>query len=105
MSEQAMLVPTEIGRANQHDVKVIWQDGHQSLYLARALRLACPCAACVDEMTGQIRLIATNIPEDVHPLKIDLIGRYAMGIHWSDGHQTGIYAFNRLRKLCPCCQG
>ena len=102
MSE-TVVVPVEVGRANQHDVKIRWQDGHESVYPARELRLACPCAGCVDEMTGQIRLIATSVAQDVRPLKIDLIGRYAISIQWSDGHSTGIYAFDRLRKMCPGC--
>ncbi len=40
-----------------------------------------------------------SIPDDIHPLKIHSVGRYAMGIHWSDGHSTGIYAYDFLRKL------
>ncbi len=92
-------VPIEIGRANAHDVRIKWQDGHESLYPARELRLACPCAACVDEVTGQVRVIATSIAQNVHPVKIDLIGRYAISIQWSDGHNTGIYSFEYLRKL------
>ena len=103
MSNGQVPIPKEIGRANEHDVKVIWKDGHESVYPARALRLNCPCAGCVDEMTGQMRLIASSVPQDVRPLKIDLVGRYAMSVHWSDGHQTGIYAFDRLRRMCPCC--
>ena len=97
-------MPVEIGRASQHDVKIIWRDGHVSVYPARALRLACPCAGCVDEVTGQVRLTAASIPHNVHPLKIDLVGRYAISIQWSDGHNTGIYAFDRLRKMCSCCR-
>lgn len=104
MIQQHSLIPVEIGRANQHDVKITWQDGHESVYPVRELRLACPCAGCLDEMTGQIRLIATSVPQDVHPLKIDLVGRYAITIQWSDGHSTGIYPFELLRKLCPCGQ-
>ena len=100
-----MPVPREIGRANQQDVKITWQDGHESIYPARDLRLKCPCAGCVDEVTGQLRLIASSIPQDVHPVKVDLIGRYAISVQWSDGHNTGIYAFDRLRKMCPCCEG
>lgn len=123
--------PVEIGRASTHDVKIRWDDGHESVYPARELRLKCPCAACVDEMTGQTRLtpppvaaaeggaaanaagpsdkrtgggvITSSIAETVHPVKIDLVGRYAIAIHWSDGHNTGIYTFDLLRKLCPCC--
>lgn len=98
MSETAIPTPAEIGRANQHDVKVRWQDGHESLYLARELRLACPCAGCVDEVTGHIRVLPANVPQDVHPLKIEIVGRYAIAIHWSDGHHTGIYSFEYLRN-------
>ncbi len=104
MSLTSGQTPVEIGRANQHDVKITWQDGHVSTYPARELRLACPCAACVDEVTGHVRVIATSVPQDVHPLKIDVVGRYAISVQWSDGHNTGIYPFDRLRKICPCEQ-
>ena len=98
------LIPVEIGRANEADVKITWQDGHVSVYPARELRLQCPCAGCIDEVTGEVRVIATSVPQNVRPLKVDLIGRYAISLQWSDGHNTGIYAFDRLRKLCPCCK-
>jgi DUF971 family protein len=104
MSERQSPVPREIGRANQHDIKVKWQDGHESIYPARQLRLACPCAGCVDEVTGQHRITARAVPEDVKPLGIQLVGRYAISIQWSDGHNTGIYAFDYLRERCPCCR-
>ena len=103
MSVGGTATPVEIGRANQYDVKIRWQDGHESVYPARELRLACPCAGCVDEVTGQVRLNAASVAQNVHPVKIELVGRYAIAIHWSDGHNTGIYAFDRLRQLCPCC--
>lgn len=99
MIQEPSLIPAEIGRANQHDVKIRWHDGHESVYPARELRMSCPCAACVDEMTGQVRVIATSIAQNVHPVKIDLIGRYAISIQWSDGHNTGIYTFEYLRNL------
>lgn len=95
-------VPVEIGRANVHDVAVHWHDGHASVYPARALRLQCPCAGCVDEVTGGSRLVEASVSADVHPLAIQLVGRYGMAIRWSDGHGTGIYAFDRLRAACPC---
>ena len=40
-----------------------------------------------------------SVPEDVHPLKLETVGRYALQIDWSDGHSTGIYPFRRLREL------
>ena len=101
-SAASRVTPVEIGRANVHDVRIAWADGHASLLPARALRLQCPCAGCVDEVTGQMRLIASGVPSDVHPLTINLVGQYAINIQWSDGHATGIYAFDYLRRLCPC---
>lgn len=104
MMTAEMPVPLEIGRANQYDVKIVWQDGHESVYPARELRLKCPCAGCVDEITGQLRIVPSTVPQDVRPLTIDLVGRYAISIQWSDGHSTGIYAFDKLRNMCPCCK-
>ncbi len=103
MAATGLPAPLEIGRTNEHDVKIIWQDDHVSIYPALELRLKCPCALCIDEMTGVVRVIATSVPQDVHPVKIDLVGRYAIAITWSEGHRTGIYSFDYLRKLCPCC--
>lgn len=100
--EQPPPIPSEIIRANVHDVLIKWKDGHESLFQARELRLACPCAGCIDEMTGERRFDPQTISQEVHPLKISLIGRYAITIEWSDGHRTGIYSFTRLRQLCPC---
>ena len=65
----------------------------------RALRLACACAQCVDEWSGEGRLDPQSVPEDVHPVSVRPVGRYAIQIDWSDGHDTGIYPFQRLRAL------
>ena len=102
MAQTVGLVPIEIGRANEHDLKIVWQAGHISVYPARELRLCCPCAECKDELSGVVRIIASTIPADVHPVRVNLVGHYAIALHWSDGHHTGIYPFDYLRKLCPC---
>ena len=93
------LRPVEIGRAHEHDVKIRWRDGQEVVYSARFLRLHCPCAMCVDELTGVHRLQESAVPEDVHPVSIEPVGRYAIQIHWSDGHSTGIYTWERLHEL------
>ena len=97
--EQSISAPVEIGRANEHDILITWKDGKQTLFPARFLRLACPCAACVEEMTGRKILDESTVPEDVHPLSIVPVGRYAIQIQWSDGHNTGIYTWDRLHDL------
>ena len=80
--------------------------GHQGFFPARPLRLACPCAACVEEMTGRPVLDPASVPPDVRPVSLALVGAYGLRITWSDGHGTGIYTFDRLLQSCPCerCQ-
>ena len=104
MSELRSVVPVEIGRENENDIKIHWKDGHKSIYHSKELRLLCPCASCVEEMTGNRLLDPETVPEDVHPLKVNLVGRYAIEISWSDDHSTGIYSFETLRNICPCCR-
>jgi DUF971 family protein len=84
-------------------VRIEWdQAGHAWLYPARALRLACPCAGCVEEMSGRALLEPATVAPDVRPDSLELVGSYGLRIHWSDGHHTGIYTFDLLRRLCGC---
>ncbi len=92
-------IPVEIGRANQWDIKIHWDNGHEHVFPARFLRMSCPCAACVEEMTGRKMLTDETVAVDVHPLSIHPVGRYAVQIQWSDGHQTGIFTWERLWQL------
>src|SRR5262245_3094935 len=64
---------------------------------ARDLRLACPCAMCVEEMSGRALLDPMSVPLDVRPVRLSLVGGYGLRIDWSDGHSTGIYPFAWLR--------
>jgi len=64
------------------------------------LRFFCPCASCVDEMTGQRILKETSIPKGVSPKKVTPVGRYAVQILWSDSHSTGIFHYDRIYELC-----
>ncbi len=99
MDSDIRIKPEEISRANEHDVKIVWKDGHESIYPARELRLKCPCALCIDEITRKPLIVETEIPLDVYPKKIKLVGRYALSVDWSDGHTTGIYTFESLRFM------
>jgi len=91
--------PTKIAQAGPRRLAITWADGVESAYDVRELRLACGCAQCVDEWSGAGRLDPAAVPEDVHPLRIEPVGRYAIQIAWSDGHASGIYPFRRLREL------
>ena len=76
--------------------------GHAALFEARRLRLSCPCAECVEEMSGRPILDAGAVPEDVRALALRLVGAYALHVSWSDGHTSGIYPWDRLLAGCPC---
>lgn len=91
--------PTQIQQHDARTLAISWADGAETHFDVRALRLACGCAACVDEWTGQELLSPESVPDDVSPLRIQPVGRYAIQIDWSDGHSTGIYPFERLRRL------
>jgi ATP-binding protein involved in chromosome partitioning len=95
------VIPFAINRQDD-GLLIEWDAGHQGFFPARALRLACPCAACVEEMTGRPMLDPRHVPEDIRPLSLALVGAYGLRIAWSDGHGTGIYTFDRLRDTCPC---
>jgi len=92
-------VPKAMKQAGPRELAISWTDGHESVYDVRMLRLACPCAQCVDEMSGKKLLNESAVPNDVKPVVINPVGRYAIHIDWSDGHRTGIYTYAHLRSL------
>jgi DUF971 family protein len=99
MSPQDKRVPKAIRRRSD-GLEIDWGTGGGVAFLpARALRLACPCAGCVDEMTHRAILDPANVPDDVRPDRIELVGAYGLRIYWSDGHATGIYTFDMLKDV------
>ncbi len=81
-------------------LRIEWTDGLVFELPYLDVRFACPCAACVDEHTGQRIVEKQKLMPDVRPLSASLVGRYAVEFAWSDGHRTGIYDYTRLRQLC-----
>jgi ATP-binding protein involved in chromosome partitioning len=86
-------------RTNPRTLSVLWEDGHQTSFDVRDLRLACPCALCVEEMSGQPLLDPSKVRPDVAPVTLTSVGSYGITIKWNDGHSTGIYSFESLRAL------
>ena len=87
---------------------VRWRDGHESHYGFDDLRKVCPCADCrtaeAEKPTGGFQVLAGPVVRrgEIRIVEISPVGRYALGFTWSDGHRTGIYSFDFLRRLCPC---
>jgi DUF971 family protein len=89
--------PEAIDVTGDGAVQILWPGGSQVTIPAVRLRDLCPCAGCVEEGTGRKLLDPATIPTDIRPLQIVAVGNYAVQIHWSDGHSTGIYSWQTLR--------
>ena len=112
MTDEAAAVnrPAEIICDPEHGLlRIVWQDGHDSLFELAALRPRCPCAICSGEM-GIPGIVHADTPftsEQCTLSDIREVGRYALQPIWSDGHDSGYFTFELLRSLCPCavCSG
>ncbi|MDE2293258.1 MAG: DUF971 domain-containing protein [Elusimicrobia bacterium] len=95
--------PEKLEKVGDERFRVRWEDGHVSEYTFRRLRLACRCANCRDEFTGAPLLDPATVPADLKATKATMVGNYAVAFQFSDGHGSGIYTFESLREICPCC--
>jgi ATP-binding protein involved in chromosome partitioning len=95
----ARTTPIGLRRLNARTLSVLWADGRRDDLDVRDLRLACHCALCIEEMSGRKLLDPRRVGLDVSPRVITSIGNYAIGVDWSEGHNSGIYSFDYLRML------
>ena len=101
--------PEEISEFSDTALSILWDDGHESIYLYEDLRKHCPCASCNQlrkskEKKSSFRRsipLTINTP-NITPRRIEPVGQYALRFYWSDRHSTGIYTFQFIRELCSC---
>ena len=85
------------------ELAIRWEDGGESFISLEQLRRACPCAGCHGEMDilGNVyknpdrKLTATAFQLQ----RFVPVGGYAIQLFWADGHNSGLYAFDYLRRL------
>ncbi|MBR2198651.1 MAG: DUF971 domain-containing protein [Fibrobacter sp.] len=94
-----MIQPKKVFRTPEGDLGFDWNDGTRSVFSPYRLRLACPCALCVDEHTGEKLLDESSVSKDIKILQVQSVGRYAVGISFDDGHRSGIYPYDKLVEL------
>src|SRR5277367_1009660 len=85
------------------ELAIKWEDGAEQFVALEVLRRACPCAGCNGErdIMGQLH----KGPEQ--PLsarsfqlaRLDIVGGYGVQPLWADGHGSGIFSFDYLRRL------
>jgi len=50
-------------------------------------------------LTGERMIQLDSVDPLVRITGVSPVGRYALHFQWSDGHGTGLYSFENLRKL------
>ncbi len=79
-----------------------WNDGVVHRLTWSFLRDVCPCATCRAKRATPPAQLPVLKPEDIAPVKataMQPMGNYAYSIAFSDGHSTGIYSLELLRRL------
>ena len=97
----ARLQPTSIQHIGD-ELAIAWSDGAETFLRLAEMRRACPCAACGGEpdVMGNIdRPDVTYTPQSFELRGYQIVGGYAVQPAWADGHGTGLYSFNYLRRL------
>lgn len=94
--------PTDIQTIGD-ELAIKWDDGSESYVKLEKLRRHCPCAGCKGEMDimgnvykGPDKPLA---PQSFQLIRIGNVGGYAIQPVWADGHSTGLFAFDYLRRV------
>ncbi len=90
--------PRALKRPDDDHVEITWGDGATSRLPMNLLRARCPCASCINEWTGEVMVKPEDV-EDVRVKAMKQMGTYAFSITFSDGHDTGIFTWKKLREL------
>ena len=100
-SRPMRLEPTNIEQIGT-ELAIRWNDGTESYFDLQFLRRACPCAACGGEPDVLGNVSRPNVKYSEGSFRLagfNLVGGYALQPRWDDGHETGIYSFQYLRRL------
>lgn len=85
------------------ELAIKWDDGVESFVKLAALRRYCPCAGCkgeVDIMGNLYKNPDKPLPPSAFQLvRIANVGGYAIQPFWGDGHSSGLFAFDYLRRV------
>ncbi|MFL6590529.1 MAG: DUF971 domain-containing protein [Chthoniobacterales bacterium] len=85
-----------------NEIAIVWDDGVESYLERERFRRACPCALCGGEpdVLGNVsRPNVSYTPASFELVGWQIVGGYALQPQWADGHSTGLYSFQYLRRL------
>ncbi len=110
----------KVGSSNENDlvgkgIEIVLNNGEIKKIDSLVLRENCPCASCSERrgdsshdapLSGKpaagralLKVVKSSITEEANITKIWNIGNYALGMRYSDGHDSGIYTYKFLVEL------
>lgn len=91
--------PAAIDVARDAGVAVTFADGAVARFDLMTLRLGCPCATCrALRDRGEEGWPRPGSPTPLRIADARLHGAWGLAVTWNDGHATGIYPFEALRR-------
>lgn len=95
--------PLSVEQISDQVLAIKWDDNSESVLFAEKVRGACPCATCKDAddekpKASPFKILKAN-PNNVVYTSWEMVGRYAVRFTFSDGHNSGIYTFDLLKKI------
>jgi DUF971 family protein len=108
MTDPALL-PTHVALIKDVHLKLTWPGGRVSVYPVAYLRTQCPCAMCrkmrdeaLQRPTRRLNVLPGNhTAGPVVVTSAETVGNYAIRLHWSDNHASGIYSYQYLHEIAP----
>ena len=97
--ETSVLEPASIDVDRATGVTLTWADGRVGHFGLVELRVNCPCAACHERRRADEDVWPRpGSPEPLLLLDARLVGAFGIAFDWNDGHGTGIYNWEMLRR-------
>lgn len=84
----------------ERGVRLIWDDGHVSLFHHLWLRDNCACASCIHPETREQVFEIDSVGQGLRPQQVEIDGDGALAIVWSEDGHTSRYLPGWLRAHC-----
>lgn len=85
------------------ELAIKWEDGSETFLGLAVIRRHCPCAGCKGEMDVMGNVYkGPDKPLTASSMKLQRlnhVGGYAVQPVWGDGHSTGLYSYDYLKRL------
>jgi DUF971 family protein len=99
MSNSIFKATAEKVTHDDKNLKIKWKDGKECELDLLTLRKSCPCVECRGGHDNDSTRTTDGITE-ISLVSSKNVGRYALELAWSDGHDQGIFTWDELRRSC-----